>query len=301
MRCSAVFRLQEYEKYQNIDGTILAKLEYFSPAGSIKDKVAYSMIYDAEKKGTIKPGYTIIEPTSGNTGIGLAFICAAKGYKLILTMPSSMSKERVAVLKAYGAEIILTEKEKGMKGAILKAKQLLQQNKNSFIPDQFSNPANPEIHKAVTGPNLWEAANKKIDIFVAGVGTGGTITGVGGYLKSKDKNIKIVAVEPASSAVLSGAAPGSHKIQGIGAGFIPKNLDQNIYDEIITVTDEQAYFTTNILAKRQGLLVGISSGAAVFAASELLKRKENKGKIAAVILPDGGEKYISTGVFDVSK
>lgn len=284
--CSPVFRLSKYEKSQNLNAAILAKLEYFNPAGSIKDKVAFSMIDDAEKKGIIKPGYTIIEPTSGNTGIGLAFICAAKDYKLILTMPSNMSEERVAVLKAYGAEILLTEKEKGMKGAISKAKQLLQQNKTSFMPDQFSNPANPEIHRLVTGPDLWEAANKNIDIFVAGVGTGGTITGVGQFLKSKNKDIKIIAVEPASSAILSGGFAGGHKIQGIGAGFVPKILDQNIYDEVVTVTNQQAYFTTNLLAKKQGILVGISSGAAVFAAGKIAKRDENKGKVIAVILPD---------------
>ncbi len=280
-----------------LEAKILAKLEYFNPAGSIKDRVATAMIDDAEEKGILKPNSTIIEPTSGNTGIGLAMVAASRGYKIILTMPETMSVERRNLLKAYGAEIVLTEGAKGMKGAIEKANELAKTIPNSFIPAQFENPANPAIHKKTTGVEIWEDTEGKVDIFVAGVGTGGTISGAGEYLKSKNPNIKIVAVEPASSPVLSKGVSGAHKIQGIGAGFVPNTLNTKIYDEIIPVENEAAFDTGKNLARKEGLLVGISSGAAVFAAIELAKRSENKNKVIVVILPDTGDRYLSTPMF----
>lgn len=279
------------------DAEIYGKLEYFNPAGSVKDRVGIAMIEDAEEKGLLKPGATIIEPTSGNTGIGLAAAAAAKGYKIILTMPETMSIERRSLLKAYGAQVVLTEGAKGMSGAIERAKQLAEETEGSFIPGQFENPANPAAHRASTGPEIWEDTDGRVDIFVSGVGTGGTITGVGEYLKSKNPNIKIVAVEPASSPVLSKGTAGPHKIQGIGAGFVPQTLNTKIYDEIITVENDDAFETGRSLARKEGLLVGISSGAAAFAAAELAKRPENKGKIIVALLPDGGEKYLSTPMF----
>ena len=277
--------------------TILAKLEYFNPAGSVKDRIAKAMIDDAEAKGLLKPGSVIIEPTSGNTGIGLAAVAASRGYRIILTMPETMSVERRNLLKAYGAELVLTEGAKGMKGAIAKADELAKEIPDSFIPGQFVNPANPAVHRATTGPEIWNDTDGTVDIFVAGVGTGGTITGVGEYLKSRNPNVKVVAVEPAGSPVLSKGTPGAHKIQGIGAGFVPDTLNTKVYDEIIAVENEDAFATGRALARREGLLVGISAGAAVWAATGLAKRPENKGKVIVALLPDTGDRYLSTPMF----
>lgn len=292
-----LMKLSNYISEKALKADIYGKLEYFNPAGSVKDRVAKAMLDDAEQKGILKPGSVIIEPTSGNTGIGLAAVAAARGYKVILTMPETMSVERRNLLKAYGAEIVLTEGSKGMSGAIEKADQLAKENPGSFIPGQFTNPVNPAIHEETTGKEIWEDTDGKVDIFVAGVGTGGTLTGVGRYLKRQDPNIRIVAVEPADSPVLSQGKAGSHGIQGIGAGFVPETLDTSVYDEIITVKSEDAYETGRLLARKEGLLVGISSGAAVWAAAELAKRPENKGKMIVALLPDTGERYISTPMF----
>ncbi len=292
-----LLELVNFRKNNGLNARIIAKLEYFNPAGSVKDRIAMAMISEAEANGKIKAGATIIEPTSGNTGIGLAAVATSKGYKVILTMPETMSIERRNLLKAYGAELVLTDGAKGMKGAIEKAKELSETIPNSFIPGQFENWANPAIHRSTTGPEIWEDTDGTVDIFVAGVGTGGTITGVGEFLKSKNPEIKIVAVEPASSAVLSNESPGPHKIQGIGAGFIPDVLNSSIYDEIIPVENEAAFEMSRNLSKTEGILVGISSGAALYAASELAKRSENEGKTIVVLLPDTGERYLSTQLF----
>lgn len=286
-----------FEKANNLEATVLVKLEYFNPAGSVKDRIAKAIIEDAEKRGKLKEGSVIIEPTSGNTGIGLAAVAASKGYRLIITMPETMSIERRNLMKAYGAELVLTEGSKGMKGAIAKADELAAEIPNSFIAGQFTNPVNPATHKATTGPEIWKDTEGKVDIFVAGVGTGGTVSGVGEYLKSQNPNVKIVAVEPASSPVLSKGVAGAHKIQGIGAGFVPDTLNTKIYDEIITVENEDAFATGKAFAKNEGVLVGISSGAALWAAKELAKRPENKGKVIVALLPDTGDRYLSTPLF----
>lgn len=282
---------------EGLGAKILAKLEYFNPAGSVKDRVAKAMLDDAEKSGKLKAGSVIIEPTSGNTGIGLASVAAARGYRIIIVMPETMSVERRQIMKAYGAELVLTEGAKGMKGAIEKADELAKEIPNSFIPGQFVNPANPAAHKATTGPEIWEDTDGKVDIFVAGVGTGGTVTGVGEYLKSKNPNVKIIAVEPASSPVLSKGTAGAHKIQGIGAGFIPETLNTKVYDEVIAVENDAAFEAGREIGKKEGVLVGISSGAALWAAKELAKRPENKGKTIVALLPDTGDRYLSTALF----
>lgn len=293
-----LMELSNYEKENNLEATIVAKLEYFNPAGSVKDRIAKAMVEDAEQKGILKPGATIIEPTSGNTGIGLASVASAKGYKVILTMPETMSIERRNLLKAYGAQLVLTEGAKGMKGAIAKADELKAEIEDSVILGQFVNPANPAAHRATTGPEIWKDTDGKVDFFVAGVGTGGTITGTGEYLKSQNPDVKVVAVEPETSPVLSKGTPGPHKIQGIGAGFVPAALNTDVYDEVITVKNEDAFATGNKIAKAEGVLVGISSGAAVWAATQLAKRPENKGKIIVALLPDTGERYLSTPLFE---
>ncbi|MGN1131432.1 MAG: cysteine synthase A [Ruminococcus sp.] len=292
-----LLKLNNYIKEKNLSATILGKLEYFNPAGSVKDRIAKAMIDNAEEKGLIKPDSVIIEPTSGNTGIGLASVAASRGYRIILTMPETMSVERRNLLKAYGAELVLTEGAKGMKGAIAKAEELAKEIPNSFIPSQFTNLANPTAHRSSTGPEIWNDTDGKVDIFVAGVGTGGTVTGVGEYLKEQNPNVKVVAVEPAGSPVLSKGTPGPHKIQGIGAGFVPETLNTDVYDEIITVENEDAFETGRTLAKKEGVLVGISSGAAVYAATVLASRPENKGKVIVALLPDTGERYLSTPMF----
>ena len=293
-----LLELTNTEKITELNATVLAKLEYFNPAGSVKDRVAKAMIDDAEAKGILKEGSVIIEPTSGNTGIGLAAVAASRGYRLIITMPETMSIERRNLMKAYGAELVLTDGSKGMKGAIAKAEELAQEIKGSFIPSQFTNPANPAIHEKTTGVEIWDDTDGKVDIFVAGVGTGGTVSGVGAYLKSKNPNVKVVAVEPKNSPVLSEGKAGPHKIQGIGAGFVPETLNTKIYDEIITVSNEDAFETGKAIVRNEGVLVGISSGAAVWAAIQLAKRPENKGKNIVVLLPDTGERYLSTPMFE---
>ena len=292
-----LLEVTHFEKDNNLEATVLVKLEYFNPAGSVKDRIAKAIIEDAEKTGKLKPDSVIIEPTSGNTGIGLASVAAAKGYRLIITMPETMSVERRNLMKAYGAELVLTDGAKGMKGAIAKANELAEEIPNSFIAGQFTNPVNPATHKATTGPEIWNDTEGKVDIFIAGVGTGGTLSGVGEYLKSKNPDVKIVAVEPATSPVLSKGTAGPHKIQGIGAGFVPDTLNTKIYDEIITVENEDAFATGKAFPKQEGVLVGISSGAAVYAATQLAKRPENKGKVIVALLPDTGDRYLSTPMF----
>ena len=292
-----LLEVTHFEKDNNLEATVLVKLEYFNPAGSVKDRIAKAIIEDAEKTGKLKPDSVIIEPTSGNTGIGLASVAAAKGYRLIITMPETMSVERRNLMKAYGAELVLTDGAKGMKGVIAKANELAEEIPNSFIAGQFTNPVNPATHKATTGPEIWNDTEGKVDIFIAGVGTGGTLSGVGEYLKSKNPDVKIVAVEPATSPVLSKGTAGPHKIQGIGAGFVPDTLNTKIYDEIITVENEDAFATGKAFPKQEGVLVGISSGAALWAAKELAKRPENKGKTIVALLPDTGDRYLSTPLF----
>lgn len=292
-----LLEVTHFEKDNNLEATVLVKLEYFNPAGSVKDRIAKAIIEDAEKTGKLKPDSVIIEPTSGNTGIGLASVAAAKGYRLIITMPETMSVERRNLMKAYGAELVLTDGAKGMKGSIAKANELAEEIPNSFIAGQFTNPVNPATHKATTGPEIWNDTEGKVDIFIAGVGTGGTLSGVGEYLKSKNPDVKIVAVEPATSPVLSKGTAGPHKIQGIGAGFVPDTLNTKIYDEIITVENEDAFATGKAFPKQEGVLVGISSGAALWAAKELAKRPENKGKTIVALLPDTGDRYLSTPLF----
>ena len=292
-----LLEVTKLEKSKGLEAKVLIKLEYFNTSGSVKDRAAYYMVKDAEEKGLLKEGSVIIEPTSGNTGIGLAAAATVKGYRMILTMPETMSVERRNIVKAYGAEVVLTDGTKGMKGAIEKADELAKEIPNSFIAGQFVNPANPETHKKTTGPEIWEDTDGKVDIFVAGVGTGGTVTGIGTYLKSKNPNVKVVAVEPADSPVLSGGQPGPHKLQGIGAGFVPSVLNTGIYDEIFTVTTDQAFTTGRLIAHKEGILVGITSGAALYAAAQIAKRPENAGKTVVALLPDSGDRYLSTPMF----